>query len=273
MLLKPFGVLGEDYKDPYQQSYTGKVVDNKDPDKLKRVKVLISIWDYMTDDQLPWVKQIGDGAVGNSADNATHDVPEIGSEVSVSFPKGQADDPRYSGVETTTENKCSLFDEFYPNTYGNKDSAGNFNITNKETGITVYHHNSGTELQIDKDGSYTITSNSGSTVYCDNAGNLTFRAPKVNMIIDDTIDLTATNINMYATHNMNLKAGAINITGESTTDVASPNINLNATAGVEIPSSCSIGNLKAGNGGTAIINDLIGKKFYVFQDGLLQGEL
>lgn len=272
MLLKPYGILEEDYLNPYEQSYVGKVVDNNDPKRLKRVKVLIDIWDYMTDEQLPWVKQQGDGTNGNSPDSSQHNIPEIGSEVRVVFPSKNADDPQYTGMETTEANKCSLFDEDYPNTYGGKDSIGNFTMHNKKTGISVFHHNSGTEVQMDPDGSYTVTSKSGAYVRCDASGAFSFWAPNVTFNVDDKVLVNATRMEFCAQHNIDLNADNINLNGTTSVNAKAPVVNLVGNA-VEVPGNMTVGNLTPKNGGSAIITSLIDKKSYIFMDGLLQGEM
>lgn len=274
MLLKPYGILKDiDKKDPYTQSYTGVVVDNNDPLKLKRVKVLIDLWDYMTTEQLPWVRQKGDGTTGSSPDNSQHNIPEINSEVRVSFPTNNPNEPEYSGIETTLENRCAIFDESYPNTYGNKDSAGNITIHNKETGISVFRHNSGSQVQFDKSGAFTVTNKTGAYCHCDAMGNFTFYGPTMTFNVDDKITFNATAIELYATHNIDLKADNIIASGQTGCNINSAAVNINAQSEVTIPGKCTVGKLAPKNGGTATIVDMTaGPKTFLFKDGLLQGE-
>lgn len=275
MLLKPFGILKDiDKKDPYTQSYTGVVVDNNDPLKLKRVKVLIDLWDYLTTEQLPWVRQKGDASTGNSPDNSQHNIPEIGSEVRVSFPTNNPNEPEYSGIETTTANKCAVFDEDYPNTYGHKDSAGNITIHNKNTGISVFRHNSGIQVQFDKSGAFTVTNPHGAYAHCDAMGNFKFYGPTMEFNADDKITFNATNIDLFATHTIDMKADMIKQYANNNASINANSVDINAKTSVTIPGKCVIGNLEAQNGGTAIIMDIVGgQKLYTFKDGLLQGEL
>ena len=274
MLIKPYGdLVNKDNLDPYTQSYVGKVVDNNDPDKLKRVKVLIDLWDYLTDEELPWVRQKGDGSTGNSPDNTQHNIPEIGSEVRVSFPTNNPEEPEYSGIETTVANRCSVFDESYPHTYGNKDSAGNVIMHNKETGISVFQHNSGTTIQMDKDGALTITSVAGGCIHIDSMGNCTMNVPNMTINVDDTFKVNATTIDLFAKNKIVAQGAIISSTATNEIDNNAPILNMNGSSATNIPGVCNISNLQAGNGGSAIISDLVGKKFYYFEGGLLQGEL
>ena len=272
MLLKPFGNRFDNNEEnsAYLQSYVGEVIDNNDPEKLKRVKVHIDLWDYMTTEELPWVTQKGNGAIGNAAGNSQHDIPEVGSQVSISFPSGDPENPQYEGVETTAENKCSLFDEDYPNTYGRKDSDGSFTITNKSTGITVKQHKSGTQLQIDPDGTATLTMPSGAYAYCDAAGNWFFKGPTRTIAMDDEIKLASNTISLMA-DKLNLKGGFVDIDAENELRTNSPTTRVNAKASINLnaPKTETTGAFVAGNGVSGIFMDLIGMTTYKWDEGVL----
>lgn len=221
MLLKPYNQIDKDRKDPYSMEYTGTVVDNNDPKHLKRVKVNLEIWDYLTDDQLQWVIPEGSGK-GNNANSDEQDIPEVGSEVAVYFRNNDPNDPRYKGAEITEETKCSLFDEDYPNTYGKKDSAGNFTMHNKRTGISVFHHNSGTQIQMDPDGSYTITGKSGCVAHCDADGNWQFKGTSMKFVMDEEINMQATRVKITAENGLDLNGGEVNIQALNNCNIEAP---------------------------------------------------
>lgn len=270
MLLKPYGQVMQE-EDPYLQSHVGEVLDNNDPLKLKRVKVNIELWGYMTTEELPWVKQAGDGTKGNSPSNSQHDIPEIGSQVRVIFPTGNAEDPQYTGVETTEENKCSLFDEDYPNTYGSKDSAGSFTMTNKRTGITVYQHKSGTNIQMEDDGTVTLTMPSGSYAYCDRAGNWFFKGPSMTVTMDDTIKLAANQIDLMA-DKINLYGQAVGVKADKILDITSGGaVSINAGSGILLNSSrtTACGALEVEKGANGNFIDMLGGEMYEFSKGIL----
>lgn len=269
MLLKPLNQLDKGKQDPYAQSYTGEVIDNNDPEKLKRIKVNISIWDTLTDDQKQWV--VPESSSSASADTANHNIPEVGSIVKVFFNNNDPNDPVYTGAGVTEGTRSSLYDEDYPNTYGEKDSIGNFTMTNKETGVTVYHHNSGTEIQMDPDGSYMISNKTGTYVACDEAGNFRIHGAKVSVIADDELSLSSRKITLSAKNNLNLVSNNIELIGNESLKTNSPNTEVNG----------NICNFKSGivtiahafsveSCGNWTLYDPLSKKYVEFVNGVLK---
>ena len=268
MLLKPYNQIDKDKKDPYSLEYTGMVVENNDPDKLKRLKVNIDVWDYMVDDQLPWV--LPEGKLGNSANNDSQNIPEIGSEVTVYFRNNDPNDPRYKGAEITQATKCSLFDEDYPNTTGEKDSAGNFTMHNKRTGISVFHHNSGTEIQMDPDGSYTITGKCGCTARCDAEGNFTFKGTSMKIVADEEINLQSERIKLQANNGLDIIAGTVDVNGNTKVSLTSPDVQFNGPKATFNNNIVTINNqLCVVKGGDYQLIDFVGKSLLMFNNGIL----
>ena len=146
MLVKPFTPLLKEQANPTTMSYIGDVIDNKDPKKLGRLKVRISAYADLRDEALPWASPIL-GSHGNSQDYGGLNVPEIGSQVRVTFPSKDFTAPYYSGAELNERTRTTFFDDDYPNTYGYKDSVGNFVRINKERGTAQVQHYSTTNLQ------------------------------------------------------------------------------------------------------------------------------
>jgi len=146
MLIKPFDRLVKEHKNHEDLIYLGIVVDNIDDKKLGRVRVRIPLYEDLMDHQLPYASPNLPYFLGNSKNSIMFSVPEIGSEVNVSFPTQDKYSPFYHGAELNENNKCTLFDEDYPNSYGFKDSKGNFTKINKHTDTWVFQHSSGINI-------------------------------------------------------------------------------------------------------------------------------
>lgn len=172
MLVKPFGTLLESQRPTEDESYRGIVIDNLDPKKLGRLKVSISIYEDLEDDDIPWAFPMLSTFLGNSPDAISFSVPEIGSEVRITFPTKDKNAPYYSGCELNEGNRCTFFDEGYPNCYGHKDSVGNFVKINKKTGITNIQHQSTVNVEILGDGTTTFTTPNGQYCTIDPRGNI-----------------------------------------------------------------------------------------------------
>ena len=273
MLIKPFGDVIKPEEDPLKKSYTGVVVDNNDPDKLQRVKVSIDLWDGLTTDQLDWVRPKKDVFLGNSPNSGTQNIPEIGSEVRVTFPNGDERDPQYEGMEVNESNKCTLFDEFYPNTDGQKDSVGNYEITNKETKITVHKFASGTTIQADPDGTYTIMSPDGLAYISMNGnGEITLKGSKINIEGTDEVNLSSTKIKINASHDLELNANTTQIISQNSTSIKGSLVDIYATNSVQLKApAVTAMNFEIMGGPGGSIFDLFSKELYTFSGGVLTG--
>lgn len=182
MLIKPYGPIIETMKPTTDESYIGIVADNEDPKKLGRVRVFCSIYEDIDLDALPWCFPTLNTFLGNSPDAVTFSVPEIGSQVRVTFPTKDKYAPYYSGCEMNERNKCTFFDDDYPNCYGSKDSVGNFTKINKRTGINTYQHMSTTNVEILGDGTTTFTTPNGQYMQIDPKGNIIGEIGSVSLI-------------------------------------------------------------------------------------------
>lgn len=179
MLIKPFANLGE-YPTPSEEdTYLGTVINNTDPLKLGRVRVLIDLYDDLEEDSIPWATPLLETFLGNSVNSIKFSVPELGSQVRVSFPNKDKYAPFYSGCEINLENKCTFFDDDYPNCYGTKDSVGNFIKVNKATKYVTIQHSSTTNLQIAPDGTAMVTNPNGTSITFDSVGNITLDNAKI----------------------------------------------------------------------------------------------
>ena len=209
MLIKPFASILAREKELATMSFLGTVEDNNDPKKLHRVKVHAAPYENLTTEQLPWAlpKQ---SSCGNSPTNASFNVPEIGSQVRIFFPSQDMNTPYYEGAEFNETNRCTFFDEDYPNTYGYRDSKGNFIRVNKEKETIELQHSSTTNLRVAADGSAQVSLSNGSSFTFNNndgfeldikgvnfngdgSGNCELRADNNVTISTDTLNVIAPN--------------------------------------------------------------------------------
>lgn len=249
MLIKPFKQLIEEYhRKKETQEYSGFVEDNNDPKKLGRIKVRTELYEDVDFDALPWCYPTPNFFLGNSKNAVCFSVPEIGSQVKVYYPTHDKTAPFYKGMEFNEKNKCTFFDIDYPNTYGFKDSRGNFIIINKATDITQYQHSSGTNIKIESDGTYTITTPDGSYIYSDCNGNMRICGNTLTINMNDSININANTINLTGTDsNINSTSTGVYINSNIISEVA---IGVHTISGStnNIYSSSNI-NARCNNGG------------------------
>lgn len=194
MLIKPFSILFKDQVEPTAMSYLGLVEDNNDPEKLGRIRVRIAPYSEMSKEDLPWASPML-GTHGNSAEYGGLNVPELGSQVRVSFPSRDFTAPYYSGAELNRVNRTTFFDDDYPYTYGYKDSVGNFVKINKERGTAQFQHYTTTNLQVAPDGSIKIGLSNGAYFIFDNGNNfdLDIKTVEIAGSADGTLQVDANN--------------------------------------------------------------------------------
>jgi len=135
-------------EDVFGGKYTGKVVDNKDPEKIGRCKIKVyGVFDEVADDDLPWSAPEFD-FVGSLAGSFV--VPPIGCMVGVTFEDGDLYLPRYSKkvVDISKLPKNRL--KNYPHTMVmyETDKGSVFEI-DRQTDEVLFTHSSGTTISID----------------------------------------------------------------------------------------------------------------------------
>lgn len=207
MLIKPYTILFKDQVEPSAMSYLGFVEDNNDPKKIGRVKVRIAPYSELSTADLPWASPKL-GTHGNSSSYGGLNVPEVGSQVRVDFPSRDLTAPYYSGAELNEINRTTFFDEDYPNTYGYKDSIGNFAKINKERGTVQFQHYTSTNAQVAPDGSIRVSLSNGAFFIFDNSNSF-----ELNI---GTLDISGSgdgSFNVKANNEINLEAGTINLKG------------------------------------------------------------
>ena len=126
-------------KDTSSEGYMGIVVDNADPLRLGRVRVAANgIFEANSIHDLPWLLKYTPAFLGGSTLSESFSVPELQSQVWISFPFKDTKMPAYSnyiyGQGTTT----GEFAEDYPESYGFKDSSGTlFKVNKAKKEITI----------------------------------------------------------------------------------------------------------------------------------------
>jgi hypothetical protein len=154
MLIKLYDVIHKN--DLLEKIWIGKVVDNNDPRKLGRIKVMIdSLFGGISINHLPWVSPIKSVLLGSNSSTSHFSVPEIGTFVIVKFEK-TVYNGYYIGEIQSLPTHQSLFDENYPETYGFQDASGNYFKINKSTKTIEVYHSSGTHIVIDQQGNISI---------------------------------------------------------------------------------------------------------------------
>lgn len=157
-------VTNDDYNsvDPAGDRWTGKVIDNDDPLKLGRVKILIfGYYDDLAESALPWA--VPDmGFFGGT--NGNFIIPEIGTILRGYFDQKDIQKPIFDAIAYTqrtaqdmTKNPLMGKLEDYPNKMVLLETdQGEYLTLNKKTGETEFHHRTGLSITIGADGSLTI---------------------------------------------------------------------------------------------------------------------
>lgn len=160
MLENPVGKLKpEDFSDVY----LGTVVSNDDPDNLMRVKVRIEeIYgtnDQVLDSDLPWAVPVNPPGLGAIANVGWFGVPRVGSKVFIKFHKGNIYVPMYIGSPTVggSRNVGSVFTN--KDTWGFRDSAGNYIQVDMSSGVFKVHVEGDHVLEVTGDGSVNVSGN------------------------------------------------------------------------------------------------------------------
>ena len=121
--------------------HRGRVLYNEDPNKCGRIKCQVKgIFESSDTDLLPWCfsKAMGTGVKPDSMD---FHVPELYSEVTITFPYDNVYHPIYeSGSISELTKTPGIFDEDYPNTFGTVNSIPSFFRVNKTQNITEYYN-------------------------------------------------------------------------------------------------------------------------------------
>lgn len=180
-------VAGLEFFQKYYAIYPGVVEDNKDPDKMGRVKISMPTILGPNKPLAQWAMPMGRDLAGK--DTGCFFPPYIGDVVDVMFENGNINVPRYMGGFWAMNELPADFLEGYPNVKGwvfkskqkitIDESPGKLKIsivngdqgafvvlddTDGSEGIYI-QHKSGSLVQIDKDGSLILATKNGNLLF------------------------------------------------------------------------------------------------------------
>lgn len=157
----------ENIIDKVENRWTGKVIDNNDPEKLGRVKILIfGYYDELAESALPWA--IPDlSFIGGT--NGNFVIPEIGSIVRGYFDEMDVQKPIFDSIAFTqmtaqdlTKNPTMNKFEDYPHKMVLLETdQGEYLTLNKKSGAVEFSHRSGANILIDTNGNISIQTGMG----------------------------------------------------------------------------------------------------------------
>lgn len=185
--------------------WTGKVIDNDDPEQYGRVRIMIiGKYEDIPEEAIPWA--IPDVSfVGGS--NGSFIVPEIDTYVRGYFDQGDIHKPVYDSIAFSTapydpmnfENVIER-EEDYPNKIVFFETNQKDYLTlNKSSGELLFMHRSGFNITVDADG--TLNINTGASL--DKSGDIIINCEgNVDMTVTGNVTVTAENgdINIDSTN-------------------------------------------------------------------------
>lgn len=149
-------VLGKQ-QNPINAPHKGIVVDNNDP--LMRCRIRVRVPGILDGDGIPWATPAAAAFLGDGESDRI-EIPEVGSEVTITFPLGDQHFPFYSGRWHSKE-VPEEFKENYPNRYGFKDSTGTLFYIDKVSKEVHFKHCSGFQFDIDQEANWILTTPGG----------------------------------------------------------------------------------------------------------------
>jgi uncharacterized protein involved in type VI secretion and phage assembly len=201
----------------YYGKYRGFVSDNADPDQLGRIRVTVPsvLADTVTDWALPVLPFTGAQDIGQLM------LPEVGAAVWVEFEEGDVSHPLWVGAFWTPPTQPSsgsgqakLGD---PAVRGLHTSAGHVLLFDDTSGSESFHleHPAGTTVDVDSNGTITLTDASGGQVEMDaNASKLTIADANGNSAVLDGQGITIADANG---NQIEMAAAGVTLTGQQLT--------------------------------------------------------
>ena len=167
-----------------KQVHRARVIGNKDPLKIGRIKVTSQSLLEETDvEKTIWIYPTV--STGASPANKIFNVPEIGTEVEI-FTKGETEESWF--YRGTSDNQLTatpdVFDPHYPKTIGAVNSSGDLFRIDKETGeLEFYRKMFSTLFRQDEEGHMYLTL----------PNNLTIKAKNINFETQESFAIKANN--------------------------------------------------------------------------------
>jgi hypothetical protein len=235
MLLKPFDPFKKEMQEKESIDYLGSIEDNNDPLKLGRVRVRIPIYEDLETTALPWCAPELSSFLGNSQNSICFSVPEIGSQVHVYFPTQDIYHPTYRGADLTENNTSTFFHQNYPNSYGIKDSKGNFVRIDKTDETMQIQHGTSTNILFKKDGSYIVTQANGSFFEMNPAGMVRTNCTNMEANVEEKVTFNCKNFEINAEEKISMNCNELNIKATDLVDITTTiynilSLNTNITA-------------------------------------------
>lgn len=203
-----FKKLDEDVK-PIEGTWVGKVIDNKDPDKIGRCKIRIQgYYEGLEDDDLPWALP-SPSFLGSYKGSFV--VPQNGTLVNGHFDQGDENIPVYDGLAFHEANTKGLSDKDndYPNTMVifETDDNDSFSV-NRSSGEISLKHRSGSIITLDKNGNLSIKLDNigtGGNLNIDVKGDISLNCKgNADIIAEGNVTVDATKIMLGSNPNAQL---------------------------------------------------------------------
>lgn len=176
----------------YGEYVIGKVVNNKDPKRLRRLQIRITgIHDSIPDNALPWAIPLEQFSAGYSVV-----IPDIGSFVKVHTSNGDENDLRYSSriplASDSQSRQSEAFGEEYPDwILLFETEMGDYCQLNRKTGEFEFVHAKGLTMNVDTEGNLTILSAAGEiNIEC--SENVTVRSESNILVAAEGVDSVVT---------------------------------------------------------------------------------
>lgn len=167
----------------------GKVLDNKDPKKLGRIKVQIDGLLESTDEKgsnLPWIRRLQDNFLSGCGESFS--VPEEGSMVEIIWPYDNRN-AFYRAIPYGEKSSTEIFADNYPNVWGFTDGKFIFKVDKSKNELTV--------------------TNNKVTVIITDSGEV--------KVTGQQVFVESNSVNVKA-NSVDIKAGKVNIGGSTTID-------------------------------------------------------
>ncbi len=244
--------------DDLSRPHRGVVIENNDPKKRRRVKVRIT--GFLEGINLPWIYPKNPSFLGGGQGSIDFAIPEIGSEVIVEFPFkdiyfgfytghwGTKDEPKEFTAWSMDLFPFVEFDENYPDSYGFRDSVGNYFRVNKiKNTMEIYHKSTtsnetritirdGGQVDIFTLGNFSIT-NSGD-IDLNTTGTINVMVPlggaKISFNGLANVPLVVATVSSLGSLSVAVPIGGVSIEVTEALDIASSSINIATLANANI---------------------------------------
>jgi hypothetical protein len=235
--------------DDISKPHRGVVISNGDPKKLGRIKVEIE--GFLQGLHLPWIYPKNPYFLGGGNGSISFSVPEEGSEVIVEFPFKDIYFGFYTGHWPTKKHPNEFdvwsmdafpyvtFNESYPESYGFRDSNGNYFRVNKiKNTMELYHKSSSsdeTRITIRDDGQIDIFTIGDFNIT--NSGNINLNTTG---IINILVPLKGARISFNGLGGIPLVTATVNAIGDLTAFVLFGGATVEVTKSVTLAAGLSV---------------------------------